>query len=41
VLSIGAGYRISPKTTINVSVGAGLTAAAPNMSITVGLPLAI
>ena len=23
--SIGAGYRISPKTTINVSVGAGLT----------------
>lgn len=41
VLSVGAGYRISPKTTINVSVGAGLTAAAPNMSITVGLPLAI
>lgn len=41
VLSIGAGYRISPKTTINVSVGAGLTAAAPNMSITVGLPLAL
>ena len=40
VLSIGAGYRISPKTTINVSVGIGLTAAAPNMSISVGLPLA-
>lgn len=41
ILSIGAGYRISPKTTINVSVGAGLSAAAPNMSVTVGLPLAM
>ncbi len=41
VMSIGAGYRISPKTTVNVSVGIGLTAAAPNMSVTVGLPLAI
>jgi hypothetical protein len=41
VLSIGAGYRVSPKTTVNVTVGAGLTAAAPNMSITVGVPLAL
>ncbi|MGZ5200983.1 MAG: transporter [Telluria sp.] len=41
ILSIGAGYRISPKTTINVSVGAGLTSAAPNMSVTVGVPLAL
>lgn len=41
VLSIGAGYRISPKTTVNVTVGAGLTAAAPNMSLTVGVPLAL
>jgi hypothetical protein len=41
VLSIGAGYRISPKTTVNVTVGAGLTASAPNMSITVGLPLSM
>ena len=40
-MSIGAGYRVSPKTTVNVSVGIGLTAAAPNMSVTVGLPLAI
>jgi hypothetical protein len=39
ILSIGAGYRISPKTTVNVTVGAGLTAAAPNMSVTLSLPL--
>jgi hypothetical protein len=41
ILSIGAGVRISPKTTVNVSVGAGLTSAAPNMSVTVGVPLAL
>jgi hypothetical protein len=41
VLSIGAGYRMSPKTTVNVTVGAGLTASAPNMSITVGVPLSM
>jgi hypothetical protein len=41
VLSIGAGYRVSPKTTINVTVGAGLTASAPNMSLTLGMPLAL
>jgi hypothetical protein len=41
VLSIGAGYRISPKTTLNLTVGAGLTAAAPNMSLTLGVPLSL
>jgi hypothetical protein len=39
ILSIGAGYRISPKTTVNLSVGIGLTAAAPNLSMTLGFPL--
>jgi hypothetical protein len=39
VLSVGAGFRLSPKTTINVTVGAGLTSAAPNMSLSVGMPL--
>jgi hypothetical protein len=41
ILSIGAGYRMSPKTTVNVTVGAGLTAAAPNLSLTVSLPLSV
>jgi len=41
ILSIGAGYRISPKTTVNVTVGAGLTAAAPNLSLTMSLPLSL
>ena len=40
VLSIGAGYRVSPKTTVNLTVGAGLTASAPNMVVSLGLPLA-
>lgn len=39
ILSIGAGYRINPKTTVNVTLGAGLTAAAPNLSLTLSLPL--
>ncbi|GAB3419344.1 transporter [Massilia agilis] len=41
VLSVGVGYRTSPKTTVNVTVGAGLTASAPNMSVTVGVPLSL
>ena len=41
ILSIGAGYRMSPKTTVNVTVGAGLTAAAPNLSLTMSLPLSL
>lgn len=39
ILSIGAGYRVNPKTTVNVTIGAGLTASAPNLSLTVSLPL--
>jgi hypothetical protein len=39
ILAIGAGYRVNPKTTVNVTVGAGLTAAAPNLTLTLSLPL--
>jgi hypothetical protein len=39
ILSVGVGYRVSPKTTVNVTVGAGLTAAAPNLTLTMSLPL--
>jgi hypothetical protein len=39
ILSFGMGYRFSPKTTVNVTVGAGLTAAAPNLSLTMSMPL--
>jgi hypothetical protein len=39
ILSVGAGFRLSPKTTVNVTVGAGLTSSAPNMSLSVGMPL--
>jgi len=39
ILSIGLGYRFTPKTTVNVTVGAGLTAAAPNLSLTMSVPL--
>jgi hypothetical protein len=41
ILSVGLGYRVSPKTTVNVTVGAGLTAAAPNLSISMGVPFAL
>jgi hypothetical protein len=39
ILSVGLGYRFSPKTTVNVTVGAGLTSSAPNLSLTMSLPL--
>lgn len=39
VLSLGLGYRLSPKTTLNTSVGIGLTANAPNFTIDMTLPL--
>ncbi|MFL6675114.1 MAG: transporter [Massilia sp.] len=41
VLSIGLGYRVSPKTTLNTTVGIGLTSSAPNMSLGLSLPLAL
>lgn len=39
ILSLGMGYRLSPKTTLNTSVGIGLTANAPNFSIDMTMPL--
>jgi len=38
ILSFGLGYRISPKTTINTSVGIGLTSNSPNLSLDVTIP---
>ncbi|GAB2879387.1 hypothetical protein GCM10027277_55850 [Pseudoduganella ginsengisoli] len=40
MLNFGLGYRVSPKTTVNVSVGIGVTADSPNMSLGMNLPLA-
>lgn len=40
VLNLGLGYRVSPKTTVNVTVGIGLTADSPNLTIGMNLPLA-
>jgi hypothetical protein len=39
ILSMGLGYRFSPKTTVNVTVGAGLTASAPNLWLTMSMPV--
>jgi len=41
IMSFGMGYRVSPKTTVNTSVGIGLTANSPNVSIDVTMPLAL
>ncbi|MDO8447760.1 MAG: acetate kinase, partial [Rhodoferax sp.] len=38
-LLLGYSYRLSPKTTLNVSVGAGLTRDTPDVSLTVRLPM--
>lgn len=40
VLNFGLGYRVSPKTTVNITTGIGLTDDSPNFSIGVSLPLA-
>ncbi|WP_050409086.1 transporter [Massilia sp. NR 4-1] len=40
MLNLGLGYRISPKTTVNLSVGIGLTSDSPNLSVGLNLPLA-
>ncbi|MDC8757342.1 transporter [Janthinobacterium fluminis] len=40
MLNLGLGYRVSPKTTVNLSVGVGLTADSPNLSLDLNLPLA-
>ncbi|WP_317204010.1 transporter [Janthinobacterium sp.] len=40
MLNLGLGYRVSPKTTVNLSVGIGLTQDSPNLSVDLNLPLA-
>lgn len=40
ILNLGLGYRVSPKTTVNLSVGIGLTADSPNLTVGLNLPLA-
>ena len=40
-LSYGVGYRISPKTTVNTSVGFGLTPNSPNLTLGVNFPLSL
>lgn len=40
MLNFGLGYRVSPKTTVNLSVGIGVTADSPNMTMGLNLPLA-
>ena len=38
-LLLGYSYRYSPRTTINVSVGAGLTRDTPDLSLSVRVPM--
>jgi Putative MetA-pathway of phenol degradation len=40
ILNIGLGYRVSPKTTVNITTGIGLTSDSPNFTIALSLPLA-
>ncbi|KQW88613.1 hypothetical protein ASC94_24745 [Massilia sp. Root418] len=40
MLNLGLGYRVSPKTTVNLSVGIGVTPDSPNLSVGMNLPLA-
>lgn len=39
ILNLGLGYRISPKTTLNFSVGIGLTPDSPNLIVGMNMPL--
>lgn len=39
-LNFGLGYRVSPKTTLNITTGIGLTADSPNFTLGVSMPLA-
>jgi hypothetical protein len=41
ILSLGLGYRVTPKTTINTSIGIGLTANTPNISLDVTIPFSL
>ena len=40
ILNLGLGYRVSPKTTVNLSVGIGLTTDSPNLTVAMNVPLA-
>jgi hypothetical protein len=40
ILNFGMGYRMSPKNTVNVMVGIGLTSDSPNFSVGLNVPLA-
>ena len=39
ILNLGLGYRVSPKTTINITAGIGLTDDSPNFSLGLTMPL--
>lgn len=39
ILNLGLGYRVSPKTTVNFSVGIGMTPDSPNLMVGMNLPL--
>lgn len=41
MLNLGMGYRVSPKTTINTTLGIGLTANSPNLTLDVAMPLSL
>ncbi|HYD79555.1 MAG TPA: transporter [Paucimonas sp.] len=41
ILNFGLGYRISPKTTLNITVGVGLTNDSPNFTLGLSLPLSL
>ncbi len=41
ILSIGMGYRMTPKTTINTSIGIGLTANSPNLTLDFTVPFSL
>jgi len=41
VLSVGMGYRMTPKTTINTSIGIGLTANSPNLTLDFTVPFSL
>ncbi|MET3105668.1 hypothetical protein AAKU58_000481 [Oxalobacteraceae bacterium GrIS 1.18] len=41
IVSFGLGYRVSPKTTINTSLGLGLTSNSPNFTLDITIPFAM
>jgi hypothetical protein len=41
ILNLGLGYRISPKTTVNFSIGIGVTPDSPNLVVGMNIPLSL